>query len=203
MIVIGLSGKMGSGKDFIAKKFIYPFLKKNYPQLNIHFLAFADPLKMQVLNYYSGNFSYLDLYPPYNIPKTEQVRKILQFEGNICRQRDPDYWIKQYGYWAKLHKDNNCDIIITTDIRFRSEISYISDDLNGMICQVYSPSRTYRTKDPALMKDKSECDLDHYEANYDYIFHNDQDLNSLEEAEDYYKEFFILLRKRVEEFKSI
>jgi hypothetical protein len=204
MFVIGLSGKMGSGKDFIGKRIVYHFLKKYYPDLNVQFLAFADPLKMQVLNHYSSIFSYSDLYPPQNIPKTEQTRKILQFEGNLCREKDPDYWIKQYSYWAKLFKDNGCEVLITTDVRFRNEISYIVEGLGGMVCQVYSPNRTYQTRDTNLLKDKSECDLDQSSCDiYDYVFHNDQDIYSVEEAEVYYKEFFTLLRKRIEEFKSI
>ena len=49
IMVIGFSGKIGSGKDYISKNICLPILKKNIKNINALFLAFADPLKKNVL----------------------------------------------------------------------------------------------------------------------------------------------------------
>lgn len=197
MLIIGLSGKMGSGKDFIGKHFIYAYLKKHYPHLNIHFLAFADALKIQAIDKY--HLAWEDVYPPEQIPKTESVRKLLQFEGNLMREHNPYYWIKLYGHWAKLYKRNACDILITTDVRFPEERNTIIHDYNGIVCQVYAPSRSYQTQDSKLMQDKSECALDSVSPKdyYDYIFSNDEPFVGLEEAETRFQSFIELLQKKI------
>lgn len=194
MLIIGLSGKMGSGKDYIAKQFILKYLKKHHPELNVYFLAFADNLKMQVLDKYnserSQNISWSDIYPPEHIPKSEYVRKLLQFEGNLMREKDPKYWIKRYDNWIRLFQKNGCDIILTTDVRFQIEKDHLRSNYNGIICKVYAPNRTYNTHNPTLMKDKSEVDLDTTEdESYDYIFQNHMDFNSFESFESIEKHF--------------
>jgi hypothetical protein len=129
------------------------------------------------------------------IPKTESVRKILQFEGNLMREHDPKYWINLYNYWAKLHKRNGCDILITTDVRFPEERNTIVHDYGGIVCQVHAPSRTYQTQDTKLMQDYSECALDSVSSDdyYDYIFDNEEPFESLEEAEIRFQPFVKIL----------
>lgn len=196
MLVIGLSGKMGSGKDFIARVFIYSYLKKYYPHLNIYFLAFADTLKMQSINHYHLNWE--DVYPPPEIPKTESVRKILQNEGKIHRERNPNYWIQCYDNWVRLFQRNGCDILITTDIRYETEMSHIRNAYKGIVCKVYAPSRTYQTKDTTLMKDESEISMDKLsDQDYDYVFKNDNPFVSVEQFQINFRPFLDLLKKRL------
>ena len=197
MLVIGLSGKMGSGKDFIAKHFIHAYLKKHFPQLDIVFLSFADVLKMQVLEKYS-NTSWDEVYPPEYIPKTEHIRKLLQFEGNLMRETDPKYWIRLFDNWARLMQRKGCHILIVADVRFPLEQNYILHDYKGMVCKVSAPQRTYHTHDSKLMKDVSECALDSInQSEYDYVFHNDIHFTTLEEAEERFKPFIEQLEKKV------
>lgn len=187
MLILGFAGKMGSGKDFLAK-FVFEYIKKYYPQLNIYFLSFADALKIQTIEKYHLDFE--QVYPPENIPKTEQVRKYLQFEGKLYRERDSKYWIRCYENWSRLFERNGCDILITTDVRFKEEMDYIQIR-GGLVYKVYAPSRQYQTNDKSLMKDISECDLDDLENDaYDYIFKNDELIHNLEDVENKFDKFF-------------
>jgi hypothetical protein len=196
MLIIGLSGKMGSGKDFLAKHFIYAYLKKYYPHLNIHFLAFADPLKIQAIDKY--HLSWEDVYPPEHIPKTEATRKLLQFEGKLMREYDSKYWINLYNHWVRLHKRNGCDVLITADVRFPEERNTIVHDYDGIVCRVHAPSRTYQTRDSKLMQDYSECALDSISDNdYDYTFLNDEPFMDLENLETRFQPFIQMLKNRL------
>jgi hypothetical protein len=185
MLIIGLCGKMGSGKDFIGKNAIFKYLKKNYPHLNISFFSIADPLKMQVLEQYDLRWE--DVYPPDGVSKTEMVRKILQTHGNLKRETRPDYWIRCYDYWCDLFRKNGCDVLITPDVRFKIEREHILKT-GGIVCKVHAPSRTYQTQDSSLTKDVSEKDLDSLsDHSYFYVFENDL---PLETTLNQYVDFF-------------
>lgn len=197
MLVIGLSGKMGSGKDFIARQFIMAYLKSHHPALNIGFLAFADALKLRVLEKYP-DIQWEDVYPPNGMAKTERVRKLLQHEGNAGREQSSDYWIRRYENWTRLMEQNGVDILLTTDVRFEAEKEYIQNVRKGIVCRVNAPNRTYQTQDSSLMRDVSECSLDRLSnQEWDYIFENNQDVHCLEEAMDRFQEFVGLLNKMI------
>lgn len=186
MLIIGLSGKMGSGKDFIAKHVIRKYLKLYYPNLNVYSFSFADPLKMQVLEQY--DLSWNDVFPPLGVPKTEAVRKILQTHGNTKRQTNPNYWVDCYDMWCKLFQQKECDILITSDVRFRVEYKHILEK-NGIVCNVHAPSRIYQNE---LTKDISENDLNELsDQDYFYVFQNDSPFQGLND----YKDFFDRLDK--------
>ena len=58
MKVIGITGKLGSGKDYITNNVIIPVLNKmNYRYLQC---AFADQIKVNVMS--KNNIRYEDLY---------------------------------------------------------------------------------------------------------------------------------------------
>jgi CO dehydrogenase nickel-insertion accessory protein CooC1 len=73
MVLIGIAGKMGCGKDYICNNIIIPILKHN----NETFLqiAFADQIKINVMT--KHNIEFKDVY----INKTTETRRLLQLEG--------------------------------------------------------------------------------------------------------------------------
>jgi hypothetical protein len=188
---------MGSGKDFIARTFIVAYLKQYHPTLNIGFLAFADTLKIKVLEKYP-ELKWEDMYPSNNTPKTEYIRALLQKEGNIGRSKSPDYWIQSYHYWVKLMEQNGVDVLLTTDIRFELEKNHIQEMYNGLVCRVHASERTYKTQDSSLMKDISECSLDILpDDKWDYIFENNQPIECFSDAQKRFRVFTEILEKRL------
>lgn len=195
MLIIGLCGKFGSGKDYVGRNFILQYIKRYYPHLNVTVFNFADPLKLHVIDKYS--YKWEEVYPPEGVSKSEEVRTVLQKEGDLMKEDDPNFWVKRYETQCKLLTQNGCNILITCDVRYINELSHIEFQ-NGLICKVNAPSRTYKTTDVSLMRHSSECALDSLvDGDYDYVFNNDKKLNTLDRAEKEFSPFFELLKRRV------
>jgi phosphomevalonate kinase len=177
-MIIGLAGKMGSGKDYIAQKYIIPLVKKMGKE--ILQMSFADQIKINVMT--NHNVPYDDVF----VKKTQQTRKLLQLEGtergrNVLGQ---DIWIKYFDAWSRVYTARGIDCIITTDIRFKNELVYIREN-NGIVIKVVSEERNKtRLQEESkgdiavydtLSKHSSECDLDEIENDeYDMVVQNDE-----------------------------
>lgn len=195
MLIIGLAGKFGSGKDYIGKELILKYFKTYHPHLTVHTFGFGDPLKMHVLSTYSS-VQFGEVYPPPHQDKREDVRKILQQEGDLMRRHNPYYWIDRYTDWTKLFERNGCDVLITCDVRFRNEMDYLIHDRRGLVCKVHAPTRTYKPGDTSLSQHVTECDLDEVQnEDYFFVFENDKDCTNVTQALQYFGEFFDRLNK--------
>lgn len=139
MIVIGLTGKQGAGKDSVADVLVelHGFTK----------MAFADPLKAMVrrLDPIIGHELYVGCCDECNdtevtevrmsdalkfgfddnslkeSPWAEEVRDLWQrFGTDVMRAEDPDYWVRvaEADLWeVAAHTDR----IVFTDVRFENE----------------------------------------------------------------------------------
>ncbi len=179
VLIIGLCGKMGTGKDYIANKFIKPFLTKQ--GMNCVQLCFADQIKVNVVARHNVEFD--DVF----IQKNADTRKLLQQEGTE-NGRDifgKDIWTKHYDTWVKLFESRGIQAIITTDIRFKNELDYIKSR-NGIVIKVVAPRRNQKrlqiesngdVDNYIQIKDHvSECDLDDVDKEvYDLVVMNDFD----------------------------
>jgi hypothetical protein len=134
MVIIGFSGKMGSGKNYLAESIIAPFLKSQGAQVLT--LAFADQLKIEVMTKY--NLSYDDVFEK----KTPETRAILQNEGteNGRDKRGSDIWIKYLSSWIQIFAARGVEHFLITDVRFKNEAEWIKQ-LGGILVKIDASDR--------------------------------------------------------------
>lgn len=161
MIIIGISGKKGQGKDTVAQILL------NKLPLNSCIKSFAGELKNEVhaaLNVPHTNFNFEGFKP--------QLRLIYQGWGTFKRTCvDPKYWIKKLNHSLI---DLNPDIVIISDVRFLNEKQWIESQ-GGLIIRV---SGRPHDKDNHI----SETELDNTEFNI--TINNNYTLEALKELVD-------------------
>ena len=177
-ILIGVSGKLGSGKDYITNHVIIPVIEKmGYRYLQC---AFADQIKINVMT--KNNISYEDVYEN----KTPDSRRLLQVEGTeVGRTQDKNIWVKYLDNWVKVHENRGINVYIISDVRFKNEYYYVKgEDRIGLMLRVVAPNRN---QERLLRESKgdndllskisshaSECDLDDFPNDmFDMIVSND------------------------------
>jgi hypothetical protein len=176
MKIIGLSGKLGSGKNYVAEKIIAPYYKDKY---NIFIIGFGDQVKNEL---YAR-----DLTLTYNLlydNKTFESRKKLQeYATEYGRDKyNNDMWVRGLDMQIETFCKRSPKevLIIICDIRFINEADYIKNK-NGILFRIESKERTeFRYQKEAnnnpnnyykISMHISETNLDHY--NFDYIINND------------------------------
>lgn len=163
MIIIGISGKKGSGKDTCASLLANELLAKY--RLKVTLKAFADKLK-KCCAILSGQFDWI-FYDQNSKNKKAGLlsmtnRELMQKFGDLTRQLDQDIWIK-----LALDINNvNTDVLIITDVRFKNEAKAIKDK-GGLLIRMESN----RSKED---NHESETDLDDYN-DFDFNIINNKD----------------------------
>ena len=180
-MIIGVAGKMGTGKDYICNNMIIPILKsmnKSYLQI-----SFADQIKVNVMT--KNNVLFEEVYTL----KNSETRKLLQTEGTEQGRNiyGDDIWIKYFNNWLSVYKSRGIEYFICSDIRFKNEIEYIKG-LGGIILKLNAYQRNLKR----LFKESSgdtnvlnsirshisECDLDDLSDDvFDIVVENDIDDN--------------------------
>lgn len=138
MVLIGLIGKMGSGKDYIAYNYIIPYIEKELNRKAMTF-CFADQLKVNVMTKYK--IGYKDLY----VKKSSDTRSLLQIEGteNGRNVYGKEYWLQYFSNWIDVFSNRGCQDFVVTDVRFKNEFDYIKKK-NGIIIKIVAPNRNYK-----------------------------------------------------------
>jgi hypothetical protein len=181
--IIGFSGKIGSGKDYIVKEVVGNYLRTQGIQY-IH-LAFGDALKVTLL---TANFSHaIDndgvTFETLYIKKTEKTRILLQTEATNRRKIDENAWIKQLDAWISVHAMRGVRVVLISDVRFPNEIEYIKQK-GGIIFRILAPERTMKKMKEEMDSNEarehiSETALDSNELNYyDGVIYNDKMTNT-------------------------
>ena len=168
MQVIGISGKIGTGKSTLA----------NYmaDMLGWDKMSFGDPVKQEASKRFGFPIEWcyseqgknkhvsvrkdfidydpnLDKLVQYFTPGEPTVRKMLQWWGtDVRRKQDPDYWIKT------MEKSINGNVIID-DVRFHGEAEMVKR-LGGTLIRV-EPYIGWEC-DEKIANHQSETDLDDY-----------------------------------------
>lgn len=176
MVLIGITGKMGCGKDFIAKHYLVPFITK--VAKSCFQLSFADQIKVNVMAKY--NIPYDEVF----IEKTNYTRTLLQHEGteNGRHTNGEDIWIKYFDSWMQVLEKKDVSNFITCDVRFKNEVDYIKSK-GGIVIKVVANDRNHARlmneskSDPHVMhrlkNHVSECDLDDLDDTiFDYVIDN-------------------------------
>jgi phosphomevalonate kinase len=174
--VYGVSGKMGSGKDYVALNMLKPALG---PDTLI--LCFADHFKIDACSKQGVPFDKV-----FGSGKDDETRKLLQQMGTEQgRKRYGDnIWLETLEVTMRMHASRGIKQFIICDVRFKNEVAWIRK-LGGKIVRLQASERTWlgamreAKNDEAKAKDRlthiSEVELDSMETLdvFDAIIHND------------------------------
>jgi hypothetical protein len=160
--VIALSGKAGSGKDYVFENYLRP---QGY-----HRWALADHFKIWTIG--KGQATYEEVFHT----KPPHVRKALQISGteegrNVYGE---DIWLDTAATWMEhLSKTWNVNKFCVTDCRFPNEVEYIQTRLGGKVIRIVAPTRSENNSlTPEARLHISETALDSY-TNFDFIVNNE------------------------------
>lgn len=159
MLIIGITGKLGTGKDYITNHIIKPTLKS----LGLEYIhiAFADTIKIHVMA--THNIPFEECY----IQKTDQTRKLLQTVGTSQREINPNIWINHVKAWIDIQESRGVKAIILSDCRFLNEYEFIQNK-GGIIIQVIAPNRNHER-----LLQESNGDMDIYRSISTHISETD------------------------------
>jgi len=186
-IIIGITGKLGSGKDYITNNVVIPVLEKYSHIGRFMQCAFADQIKVNVMT--KNNITYNDVYEN----KTSISRQLLQEEGtDIGRKKDKDIWIRYLNNWMKVYYHRGISVFIISDVRFKNEYDFVKSskdkDAVGIMLKVVANKRNNDrliaesggdiVLYEKISKHPSECELDELnDEQFDLIIKNDVDDN--------------------------
>ncbi len=188
---IGISGKMGSGKDYFAENFLIPFLEQTLKEKCI-IISFADMIKINLMTF--NDYDIKDVY----VNKTNEVRTKLREEGQGKKEiYGNDIWIKYVKNWGNLHLSRGFKHIIITDVRFKNEYDFINS-MDGVVIRINAPNRNHIR----LMKESSneeqytqlknhisEIELD--DIKFEYIIENDDKILNICKIHSMFNKLFI------------
>lgn len=200
MKMLGIRGKKGVGKDFVASVLREMLKRRNLPVVCV---AFADPLKSMLVEYFglereslygdiNDKENTITQYQWERIPAAIRsdefvgrkgpmsVRDMMKFVGtDIMRCLfDQDIWIKYFFNLVSRTRTSE-NVILVTDLRFPNEVEAVRS-LGGRVMLVTGPQRAKQN----IPKDihSTESALDNYEED-DYVVANEwgEDITSLED----------------------
>lgn len=165
MLIIGIAGKIGTGKDYATGR-IASLLPKEKGVIN---LAFADQIRV--------NVSVRDkIYLPelMKSQKKDEHRKLLQKEGteNGRDKLGTNVWVNTVDGWITIHEQRfkqmgrPLEVVIISDCRFPNEVDWVISK-GGIVLKMVAPKRNQeameRTCDPEKIRNHpSETSLDDY-----------------------------------------
>ena len=209
-IIIGVSGKIGSGKDAVAKLIAknvntqlleqlsipiwLKYILKNKKFIHVHKKAFAYKLKCIV--------QFLTNYKMQVVDEKTFTNKVYDYT-----QFDKNYFVDAFGMtignmlqkvgtdairnnvhtnaWVEalfVDMDNmkENDIWVITDVRFKNEANAIKER-NGFLIRVNGDPLKIRENSTRDLNHQSEVDLDDY-TEWDYVLENNGTLHDLEDT---------------------
>ncbi len=151
-LLLGISGKMGSGKSTISH-----MLKAGFEMGDekVEIISFSKPLyKAQDL-----------LYKEFGLAlQGDKDRDLLISIGQWGRDIDPDFWVEQM---AKCIVESDADIIICDDVRFRNEAAFFNK--LGFLVRIEGEQRGDNV-DTSKSNSITETALDKYK--FDHVVSN-------------------------------
>lgn len=161
MIVVGISGKMGSGKTTLSNALAAEIV----PSFQVRF---AGPL-------YECHEAVWSILEDYGLPREQKSRDFLTWLGTeFVRKRDTDFWVKALG--KKIEQIKNSvspedPLVIVDDVRFENEFLGLPGSL---MVRLECPVDVRRDRASAWSdaKHASEIGLDEYsrDGRFDLYF---------------------------------
>ena len=166
-LIIGISGKKGSGKDTFYK--IVREINSDFVNLK-----FADKLKSicaEITGLPINYFYDRDYYGIYLDRWGMTIREFMQKLGTEALREnfDPEIWVKSL--MVEIEDRNQPAII--TDVRFKNEANAIKD-AGGYLVRINPGFSSYENTND---QHRSEIELDDYE-DWDFLINNNKDLDS-------------------------
>src|SRR5690242_8685342 len=180
-IIVGLSGKRGSGKDELSKK-LYPLGWERW--------SYADELKRKIREEFGltieqtdGTLKEIPTQYVNEQGKALTPRDIMTLCGAYYRAIDPLYWVKvvfkrlNETSFQTLNAVVHTRKIVITDVRFPNEVEYLKRE-GAKIIRINRPQHLNIYKVP--ITDHTETQLDNYEFDYVIPAEKNIDFSDLE-----------------------
>lgn len=168
---IGISGKMGSGKDTVAK-IIEEILKTC--NIRVEIIPFALELKRMVMELFK--YTEEEVYRT----KPPEVREILQrFGTDVIRKRQEDFWIRQLERNAqKVDSPFGYVFVVVPDVRFENEAEFVKGQ-GGLLFRVQRNEASEAARKEESGQHRSEIDLDSKPWLFHETIYNNSTFNEL------------------------
>jgi hypothetical protein len=195
---LGVSGKLGVGKNYITENYIVPKIinkfSNNKIQVVPYFFSFGSQVKVEMFSRDSSNIlNYHNLF----LEKTNTTRNMIQ-EYSTENGRDvyrEDMWIRAVNLWTIIqnlnlevinkHLDRKIvPLFVIEDVRFTNEYEYIKM-VDGLLVYIEAPRRnierlSHESNDTSRTH-ISENGLGHLE--FDLRLNNDQEYKDIIEKD--------------------
>lgn len=148
--IIGFSGKMGTGKNYLSEKI---FMNKlSYKATLI--MAFADQIKIDAI--VRDKCDYKLIYGE----KDEKTRLALQKRGTEegRNKYGENIWIDYIDNWIKVYSERGIERFMITDVRFPNETDWIKSK-GGKVIRINAPNRNERRLQYESKGDKVKYDM--------------------------------------------
>jgi hypothetical protein len=185
--LIAVSGKLGTGKDYVTNNILVPLLQNMNSKLKYCKMALADQIKINLVSRAQAmGKTEPTIEQCLSGHKSSNLRKLLQQEGTE-HGRDiygESIWINTIENTIRVRqfRGDNLDVVIITDARFPDEVRWI-ERKGGIVIRLNAPKRNNERLihesggDPEIMNaianHSSETALDSYP--FFKIFDNDPD----------------------------
>ena len=132
-LYVGMTGRAGSGKDYVADALMSALAESNISSAKVPFAAgVREEIESELIGYGQE-------LPRLHIkPTSDAVRRLLQWWGtDFRRAQDPDYWVN----WARESAEEaDVDVVFFTDTRFDNEVDFILNDYGIVFKVLANPS---------------------------------------------------------------
>jgi len=185
MFVLGISGKLGVGKNYVSENMIIPMILKWYKNKVVvpYFFSFGSFIKSELYGR-DDRLTYHNLFEE----KTSDIRHRLQQYGTEIGRDNfrKDIWIRQVKLWMEI-QTNQLNVInqhlstpiypmfVIQDIRFPNELEFIQSFENSLVIRIEAPLRHLqkcREEQSTPQSHSSETSLDNILC--ENIIYNDE-----------------------------
>lgn len=166
--IVGISGKLGTGKDYIARRYFY---NRGYKQISL-----AWHFKVWIVG--QGLATWEEVF----VTKPPHVRTLLQQEGTEKGRNvyGENVWIETMIAWIRVYSEYwGVSKFIVPDVRFPNEVTAIQK-AGGKVYRIIAPHRDKSSSaSPEARAHPSETSLDGFPlTDFDGIIFNDPEHSS-------------------------